>query len=381
MLVNLLLFSMPALQDPVVPRTSGVTPEIGMVLDGLATWDKESGAGTNLRMMELSVSSPIDPFGRAYAIVEFPGAEEVEVPEAAFVFSELPDNWEIRAGRLLVDFGKWNTVHLHDLPTIHDDPVRAGLLGGRLTGTGLELHRWFGAGDVPMRFSLGFFSDFGAHGHSADSHEDHGDHGDHGGGLVSGTSEAAGLRDWGFSGRITAQHDWGSNGWFQWGLSGFTTPQGLASSYEDGAGDDQTAYGLSSKTFGADLTFRRASVDSSKWTMGSLEYWSHSADQAHFDGSLEIERPGLNGLWGVLEQGTSSAWSRGIHGGVWEVFEEDENELAGMVGIHLNRHLSEFQRLRFGIDYGKDDPEEEKTWTVAIQWSSFLGAHRHGMDW
>ena len=52
-----------------------------------------------------------------------------------------------------------------------------------------------------------------------------------------------------------------------------------------------------------------------------------------------------------------------------------------MVGIHLNRHLSEFQRLRFGVDYGKDDPEEEKTWIVAIQWSSFLGAHRHGMDW
>ncbi len=157
---------------------TGVQPEFGFVLDAIAINSDAEGTTADLRMAELSVSSRIDPLGRAFAILEFPSAEEVHIPEAVMVFDGLGDGWEIRAGRSLLDFGKWNTTHMHDLPTPNADPVRTALFGGALSGTGLEVHRWWAQGDTPIRFSFGAWPSVGAHSHSAHGHEEEHGHGD-----------------------------------------------------------------------------------------------------------------------------------------------------------------------------------------------------------
>ncbi|HJM39259.1 MAG TPA: hypothetical protein QGG59_03985 [Planctomycetota bacterium] len=370
---------------------TGVQPEFGFVLDAIAINSDAEGTTADLRMAELSVSSRIDPLGRAFAILEFPSAEEVHIPEAVMVFDGLGDGWEIRAGRSLLDFGKWNTTHMHDLPTPNADPVRTALFGGALSGTGLEVHRWWAQGDTPIRFSFGAWPSVGAHSHSAHGHEE--EHGHGGSGITSGVDGPMSLSDWSFSGRLASQMDFGANGWWQWGLSCFSSQQGLAGEWhnEDNVGtgveEEGEAFGLGARTFGVDLSLRTNSLGDEGWNSFTLEYWRHLQDGAHAEGvgvtDYEIEEgEELQGAWLTAEHGFSKSWSGGAHAAWWEESHEEGEplETALRYGIFINRHFSEFQRLRFSLEQ-LEEPDEEPSQVLSIQWSTFLGKHRHGLDW
>ncbi len=82
----------------------------------------------NVREMELDLRAAIDPHADGVAIIaieaEVPGEYEVAVEELYATIKSLPLSfWEepplatkIRIGRMRVDFGRLNKVHLHDLP-------------------------------------------------------------------------------------------------------------------------------------------------------------------------------------------------------------------------------------------------------------------------
>ena len=169
-------------QESTPPTPAGFQPEIGFVLDGILNAGNFSNSSADMRLAELSVSSRLGPAARAFSIIEFLSEGEVDVPEAVVVFDDLGEGLELRAGRMLMDVGKWNTVHVHDLPTPFGDPVRANLFGGGLSGTGLEIHHWQVWGENPVRYSLGLWTQAEAHGHLEEDEEEGHDEHEHGGG-------------------------------------------------------------------------------------------------------------------------------------------------------------------------------------------------------
>ena len=367
---------------------TGVQPEFGFVLDGIATSHEGDGTNADLKMAELSISSRIDPLARAFAIIEFPGVDAVDVPEAVLIFDGLGDGWEVRAGRMNMDLGKWNTVHGHDMAMPFGDPVRSGLFGGHLNGTGLEIHKWFALADVPVRFSVGAWAGAGAHDHEESAEGDSHEHA----GFSSGVEGQQNLDDWAFSGRLASQRDFGDNGWWQWGLSYFGSTQGMASDWkneEEDSGDPNSlfasgqAFGLGVQTLGFDLSISDASLDADSWNRASFEYWHHAQDHAHAEGDAEVftvERAEPLGAWLVAEHGFSSEWSFGGHAGWWEAEVDESLESVLRYGVAVNRHFSEFNRLRVALEK-IDEPFVEAEWLLTFQWSLFMGKHRHGMDW
>ncbi|MCH2111630.1 MAG: hypothetical protein MK213_02135 [Planctomycetes bacterium] len=337
-----------------------------------------SNSSADMRLAELSVSSRLGPAARAFSIIEFLSEGEVEVPEAVVVFDDLGDGLELRAGRMLMDVGKWNTVHVHDLPTPFGDPVRANLFGGGLSGTGLEIHRWQVWGENPVRYSLGLWTQAEAHGHlQEDEEEGHDEHEhEHGGGW---NIEKPFL-----SGRVTSQLDFGQNGWWQWGLSYFGSPNGLSQDWElEDESLEGTANGLLTSTLGFDLSLKTSSLSDQSWNALGLEIWRHSQGMAHAEGAggvltdLERESHRPMGAWLRAEHGFSPQWSIGAHYGWWQEGEELHDASRG--GLMLNRHFSENNRLRFAVEQLQEDGEDSIQATV--QWTGFLGKHRHGLEW
>ncbi|MDP6850582.1 MAG: hypothetical protein QGH51_10435 [Planctomycetota bacterium] len=378
-------------QDSNFGRPMGVQPDFGVVLDSALSTHESEGVNFGLSMLELSASARIDPLGRAYSIIEFPNANEVDIPEAVLIFDGLGDGYEIRAGKMLLDFGKWNTFHNHDLMFPNGDPVRSGLFGGALMGTGLELHRWFAAGDLPVRFSMGAWPSFQAHSHLHEEEHGEEDTDAHGhAGISSGIDgERMSLNHWAYTGRLTSQGDWGPNGVWQFGLSYFGTSAGITSEWENEADPndplfaDGDSYGLGAQTFGADFSLRSASTSDSSWNSFGLEYWNHSQEHPHAEGNAqtpEIERQEPQGAWLNAEHGFNPSWSAAVHIGWWEAEHEEVLESNYRYGLALNHHLSEFQRLRFAVEQ-IDWAEQSPDYVLTLQWSGFLGKHRHGLDW
>ncbi len=368
------------------PNT-GVQPEFGFVLDSVLTSHENDGTSANLQMAELSVSSRIDPLARAFAIIEFPDADEVEVSEAVLIFDGFDNGWEIRAGRMNMDLGKLNTVHSHDLAMPFGDPVRAALFGGHLNGSGIETHKWFALGDTPMRFSLGAWAQSGSHNHKAEAGDDADPHNQ--AGFSSGSDTRLDLNDWSFTGRLSSQLDFGDNGWWQWGVSYFGNAHGLTAAWENELDATDVnyasgqAYGLGMRTLGFDLSFRDASLTDDSWNGATLDYWNHEQDHAHAEGAAQvssIERSTPQGAWLVAEHGFSNEWSIAAHMAWWEAEVGEQLDGFTRYGFAVNRDFSEFNRLRMAVEQ-IEDPFADDGWAVSFQWVLFMGKHRHGLDW
>lgn len=363
-------------------------PAMAVVFDGFATIsesDDEELNDARMRLFELDLSSRIDPLGWAYAVIAFAddGEEgEVELEEAAMWLDEaLPGTFSLRGGKFLSDFGKWNTIHLHDRAYVNAPTPAAEFFGGELNVSGVELHHWFGAGDLPVRWSVGVAPRFGGHDHAHAA-------GDHGGAEFA--SEALDRRtpsQFLYTGRLSAQHDVGAHGSFQWGTSALHTPAGLAAPADlDLDGTPDAEFEASQTTLALDLTLRLPDPADLTAHVASVEIYLNRRDAWDETAAALTERD-ANGLWGYYERAFSPAWSAGVFaswnqaagndlGGDWFIGAES----ASSRSLFCTWNLSHYNRLR--LQLGQDAPAGGDTsWTAALQWTVVLGNHQHPLDW
>ena len=118
---------------------SQFNPAIGFIVDDVFSYREHERANNEWRSGEIGVSASVDPFARAYAILN--GTNDgVEVEEAAIVTTSLPYNLAVKGGRFFADFGRLSKFHDHDLPfVIPHQPARAGPAGPGDHG-GVEFH-------------------------------------------------------------------------------------------------------------------------------------------------------------------------------------------------------------------------------------------------
>ena len=363
-------------------------PAIGVAIDVVAEFSGAPGRAdrynqVRARTVELNLAHRFDPYGWAYVylVAADTGAETVvELEEAAMWFDQLPAELSLRAGRFLSDFGKWNTTHTHDKPFLSEDGVRREFFGGPLFLTGVELHQWFGLGDLPLRWSLGLGS--GAEG---DDHDSAGLAHDHGGGEPFGRRA---FDNWAATARFTGQHDAGANGYFQWGLNGFYTPGSLRFEDPDGVPDsgDEARSELRQAVTALDLSWR--TVDGSKGTADTvgLELW-HNLGQFEDPASGRLSSGPANGAWGFFEHAFSPYWAAGVQAAWWERADAGAGDwfvgaAAGSTrAAFLSWRLSEYNRLRIQLAHENPGPGQEDFLVLALQWTVILGSHSHSVDW
>ncbi len=88
-----------------------------------------SRTGLNLQEIELAIQSVIDPYIRADIYIGF-HEDEVELEEGYITTLSLPAGFQIRAGKLLLPFGRQNQKHLEAWNFVNDPLVSNKIFGG-----------------------------------------------------------------------------------------------------------------------------------------------------------------------------------------------------------------------------------------------------------
>ena len=345
-------------------------PSIGLVLDGLATVSEASGGnadGFDLRTVELSMAHRIDQYGWAYLVAVYED-DEFALEEAAIMMDELPGNFTLRVGKMLTDFGKWNTLHLSEKNYVFEDGVRSAIFGGNLAGTGLEIHQKFEVGHLPIRWSVGAHSSFGGEDFESEALGDHG------------------LDQFGFTGRITTQQAFGHNGWLQYGLSVFHTDEGFVEQVDTNAdGISDQDFGIGQSTIALDFTLSDVSDDNHTANTLSVEIWRNQRDV--INPLNQAIGQDTNGIWGFYQFDFNHRWAAGLQGAWWQNPQSTLGtdwftgaEAGAQQAAFMTCTLSDHNRLRVQVSQERL-PGADPNWTLALQWEAILGEHRHVLDW
>lgn len=358
-------------------------PAIGFVLDAVADHvevdEGEDGFDLELRVGELSIASWIDPSAWMYGIVVY-ADDEVALEEGAVHYTGLGGNTTLRAGRFFVDFGKQMQAHVHDLRTLERPAVLREYLGDELAGEGLQFDNWFAYDDTTVvRYSLGIFHSLLGEGEE-----------DEGAGPFAVEGERKDLDELALTARLTGFTDVGASGTLQLGASARFLPD-FGFELENGAELD----GLSNTVLGLDLTYGWTDATNTRsWTTG-LEFLVDTGDLgAEVDDSgtpldpsddlLSAIDDDVSGFYAFVEHGWNKRQSAGLQWSWLEVPNADSSELSEL-DLHYTHSLSEFQRLRASLILSEADEVDEggpgDGVRVALQYTNFIGAHGHGVNW
>ena len=137
---------------------SQFNPAIGFIVDTVFSNSRQDKSNFEFRSGELGISASVDPFARAYAIIN--GTQDsVQVEEAAIVTTSLPWGLTVKGGRFFAEFGRLSTFHDHDLPFVNRPLVLDRVIGGDSPADGVQV-RWLAP--IPQYLTLGAYNKIGA---------------------------------------------------------------------------------------------------------------------------------------------------------------------------------------------------------------------------
>src|SRR4029077_2433795 len=107
--------------------------------------DRPGGFDAFQRSIELNIAASVDPFAKAYAVINASadsgtGEAVLTVEEAALQTTSLPWNLELKAGRFFGEFGKLSYIHDHELPFVNRPLVLDTYIGGESRTDGAQLN-------------------------------------------------------------------------------------------------------------------------------------------------------------------------------------------------------------------------------------------------
>jgi hypothetical protein len=342
---------------------------VGDIAGDYRSGAEEVGWDIQLRVLELGAQAWVDPTAWAYFIAVSDG-ESLNIEEAALHYKGLGDTHTLRVGKFFLDFGKQMQTHIHELRTLERPLVLREYLGDEVAGTGVQWDHWFSANDTTaVRFSLGAFSSLLPEHGEEEGHEAEAE--------VAGRKSIGNLN---YSARVTGFTDLGTNGTLQLGTSARFVPD-FAFVDEEGGGE---AGGLDNTVWGLDVTYGWKDETATKSFTAGLEFLVNSGDVGAELGAASGDAP-------LVADGTRTGWllfadhaldpnnSIGLQISMAELADADKTE-AQEIEAYYTRYLSEFHRLRFSISTLDVDGADE-SFRAAVQYTFFVGAHGHGVNW
>jgi hypothetical protein len=140
---------------PPVAAASGAkffNPDIAVIGNFLGTAghnEVNPSPAFEMRESEVSFRAVVDPYASADFYLAF-GEEGVELEEGFATLTELPGDFQVKAGKMRAAFGKVNTLHTHVLPWADRPLVINNLLGGEegISDAGVSVARLIPIGNV-----------------------------------------------------------------------------------------------------------------------------------------------------------------------------------------------------------------------------------------
>jgi len=322
---------------------SQFNPAIGFIVDTVFSSSNKQKSNFEFRSAEIGISANIDPFARAYGIIN--GTNDgVEIEEAALVTTSLPYNLTVKGGRFFADFGRLSTFHDHDLPFVNRPLVLDNYVGGESQADGVEVN-WLVPIPHYLSVTTGGYNKIGAENDRAsnDVGRDPG--------------------EFTYLGRIATSFNLGDSHSIDMGISDAFTPL-------------IKAEGRNSRNLaGADITYRYTPLASAAYRglVWGSEFLVNSEDSQADDGTFR--RHNSFGMYSYLEARLTRRYYPGF---LYEYVQDitNPNEWTQKFSPYFTIWLSEFQRLRLQYtrtEFSNQSPENG----FFLQWTGVIGSHVH----
>jgi hypothetical protein len=339
--------------------------------------ERTGGFNAALRSMELGISASVDPFARAYVVLNAAadtqtGESTAAVEEASVITTSLPGNLTLQGGRFFAEFGRLAYVHDHELPFVNRPQVLDRYLGGESKTDGLQIN-WLVPTDHYVSLTAGIGDQFGEPKANAGPYRG-----------------ADGLSYWA---RASTYFALTQNLSLETGISGMMTPEEVD---RDGIlvqADGSTLTETGRRVAGLDLTLRyeplqdnefrgfvwgtEALASSAKYRFdpdGSLNPDSYSG----FTGDEHQRNETAFGFYSYVAAKLSRRWTVGF---LYEQMQNPENhgDDTQAYSPYLTLEISHFHKLR--LQYTHTDRDELRSNdAIFLQWTWILGAHAHGFS-
>ncbi len=325
------------------------------------------------RSVELNVAAAVDPFAKAYAVINgsadpVTGELTLGVEEAALQTTSLPWNLEVKAGRFFGEFGRLGYIHDHELPFVNRPLTLAQYIGGESRTDGLQLN-WLLPVDHYVSLTAGLGTQFG---------------GDNPPNNPGEFRNGSGLNYWS---RLSTYFNLTPEISLEPGISGLWNPKTDAQWADPGGANPQfpTAAGNTftereRRLYGVDLVLsykplRNNQFESVTWGTEVL-YSDNRYDVTNAPSSQSV---GSVGLYSYLTYKFDRQWSTGF------MFERVENQVNKQdvtyaYSPNITWALSHWNQLR--LQYTHTDHNATSGMpadnAVYLQWAWIIGAHSHG---
>jgi hypothetical protein len=333
---------------------SQFNPAIGFIVDTVFSHSRQNKSNFEFRSAELGISGNIDPFARAYGIINGT-TDGVDVEEAAIVTTSLPWGLTVKGGRFFADFGRLSTFHDHDLPFVNRPLVLDEYVDGESQADGVEVN-WLAPIPHYVSFTAGMYNKIGADNERVDNRV------------------PRDLSEFTYLGRVST-------------FFNLTDYIGLDVGASDAYTPEVRVEGLKARNlFGVDLTVRYTPPSQAAYRgliWGTEVLVNHEA------------RPGITptedspnqifryrdafGLYSYLEARLSRRYYLGL---LYQYVQDIDRPslVTWSLSPYFTIWLSEFQRLR--LQYAHVDSNRPGTRPsddqFFLQWTAIIGSHVHG---
>ena len=332
--------------------------------------DRPGGFDAFQRSVELNVSASVDPYAKAYAVINgsadaATGEAALNIEEAAVQTTSLPWNLELKAGRFFGEFGRLAYIHDHELPMVNRPLALDQYIGGESRTDGAQLN-WLVPIDHYVSLTIGAGNQFG---------------GDQPPNNVGNTRHLSGINYWG---RLASYFDLTPNISLEPGISGLWNPKTVDRGGQFAQADGSILTERERRLVGADLVLSYKPLRNNQFqtlTWGTELLYSNNRYDAIDTSSnpLPGKTVGALGLYSYLSYKFHRQWTTAF---LFDYVEDAQNKQAKTYAYspNLTWNLSHWNQLRFQYTHTDHNassglrPDD----AVYLQWTWVIGSHSHG---
>jgi hypothetical protein len=398
-------------QDPLSMSTQGsrpagnmFNPSISAAIDTVSTFSRNDGVDFAVRAAEIMIDSNIDQYAYAYAILnaateldleERTGSfrrnaegTRVNLEEAAIQTTSLPHGLALKGGRYFADFTQIGKVHPHHRPFVDGPRSVDSIIGGETMAQGFEL-TWLTPIEQYTRLTFGMADGIGSEPpHTAALT------------LPDGSERSAFV--------TTGHRSFDDLTWYTRGATIFELASGVNLHF--GANYATSFHDAKRQIASADLKldYKPHANRSDRFVWGTEALWSRQRGNLPLDSFLAGGVPFTStasaeavGAYTYIQHRFGKYWEPGFRFDVTvpESFEMRDvdgdgnaNDLATLrdrfytYSAYLSAYPTEYQRLRLQLSLvdidsdalrGSGSTAGRNDLQVWLQWTVFLGAHKH----
>ncbi|MEY2466455.1 MAG: hypothetical protein QOD03_976 [Verrucomicrobiota bacterium] len=372
-------------------RPNEFNPAIGLVGETVFSYhsknstdtgnDRPGGFDVNQRSVELNVSASVDPFAKAYVVINAAadaetGEASLGVEEAALQTTSLPGNLELKAGRFFGEFGKLSYIHDHELPFVNRPLALDQYIGGESRTDGAQLN-WL----PPLPHYVSLTAGFGL-GFGGDS-------------PLNNPGAYRTLSGFNYYGRASTYFDLTPNIQLETGISGLINPE----THDRGGAlvqpNGSTLTEHERRVAGMDLKLSYVPLRNNQFQRldwGTELLYSDSRYLADPDGSLDSANPtpglsgdefqksiGSLGLYSYVTYKWQRQWSGGF---LFDYVQNAQNHSDETFAYspYLTYAFSHWNQVRLQYTHTEHERASglKSDDAIYLQWAWIIGAHSHG---